>query len=133
MKKKPNILFILADDQRFDTIHALGNEEIHTPYLDWLAETGTAFTHAHIPGGTSGAVCMPSRAMLNSGKTLFHLYGAGEEIPACDRTMGEQFQKTDTKRLELENGIMERLPMHAVSPVEMKSFLAECGIIGTFP
>ena len=93
MKKKPNILFILADDQRFDTIHALGNEEIHTPYLDWLAETGTAFTHAHIPGGTSGAVCMPSRAMLNSGKTLFHLYGAGEEIPACDRTMGEQFQK----------------------------------------
>ena len=55
MKKKPNILFILADDQRFDTIHALGNEEIHTPHLDWLAETGTAFTHAHIPGGTSGA------------------------------------------------------------------------------
>ena len=93
MANRPNILFILADDQRFDTIHALGNDDIHTPNLDWLAESGTAFTHAHIPGGTSGAVCMPSRAMINSGKTLFHLYGAGQEIPKTDVTMGEQFLK----------------------------------------
>lgn len=93
MSKQPNILFILTDDQRFDTIHALGNDEIHTPNLDSLAASGTAFTRAHIPGGTSGAVCMPSRAMIHSGRTLFHLYGSGEEIPAEHTTMGECFRK----------------------------------------
>ncbi|WMJ22250.1 sulfatase-like hydrolase/transferase [Paludicola sp. MB14-C6] len=91
--KKPNILFILTDDQRADTIHALGNKQIKTPNLDKLVENGTAFTHAHIPGGTSGAVCMPSRAMINSGKTLYHLYGCGEQIPTKDTTMGQCFKE----------------------------------------
>lgn len=90
---KPNILFILTDDQRFDTIAALGNDEIKTPNLDKLAKSGVAFTHAHIPGGTSGAVCMPSRAMINSGKTLFHLYQEGQQIPKTDTTMGQCFRE----------------------------------------
>ena len=67
---KKNVIFILTDDQRYNTIHALGNPEIHTPNLDWLAENGTVFEQAHIPGGTNGAICMPSRAMLNSGRSL---------------------------------------------------------------
>lgn len=87
--KKKNVLFILTDDQRFNTIHALGNEEIITPNMDWLVEHGTAFTHAHIPCGTSGAVCMPSRAMLNTGRTLFHIQGEGQTIPESHTTMGE--------------------------------------------
>ncbi|MBN1864604.1 MAG: sulfatase-like hydrolase/transferase [Victivallales bacterium] len=86
---KPNIVLFLADDQRFDTIAALGNTEIRTPNLDRLVERGTAFTHAHIPCGTSGAVCMPSRAMLNTGRTLFHIEGAGESIPESHTTIGE--------------------------------------------
>lgn len=92
MSKKPNVLFLLADDQRFNTIAALGNPEIHTPNLDRLAARGMAFTQAHIPGGTSGAVCMPSRAMINSGKELFHLSGAGEQIPCDHVTMGQAFR-----------------------------------------
>lgn len=91
--KKPNVLFILTDDQRFDTIGALGNSEINTPNLDKLVKNGTAFTHAHIPGGTSGAVCMPSRAMINSGKTLFHLYKEGQQIPKADTTMAQCFRE----------------------------------------
>lgn len=92
--RKPNVLFILADDQRYDTIHALGNKQIKTPNLDKLVEKGVAFSHAHIPGGTSGAVCMPSRAMIHSGRTLFHLYGnAGEEIPVEHITMGQCFKE----------------------------------------
>ena len=88
----PNVLFILTDDQRYGTIGALGNPEIRTPNLDRLAARGTAFTRAYIPGGTTGAVCMPSRAMLNSGRSLFHLCGNGEEIPANHTTMAEQFR-----------------------------------------
>ncbi len=89
--KRPNVLFILTDDQRYGTIHALGNSEINTPNLDRLVRRGMAFTNAHIPGGTTSAVCMPSRAMINSGKTLFHLEECGQNIPECDTTLGECF------------------------------------------
>ncbi len=43
---KPNIIFLLTDDQRYNTIHALGNDEIITPNLDKLVENGTSFTNA---------------------------------------------------------------------------------------
>jgi arylsulfatase A-like enzyme len=69
--EEPNILFLFTDDQRFDTIHALGNEDIVTPNMDTLVHNGVTFTHACIMGSMSGAVCMPSRAMLMSGRTLF--------------------------------------------------------------
>ncbi len=91
--KKPNILFLFADDQRFDTIAALGNPEVKTPNLDKLVARGTTYTHAHIPCGTSGAVCMPSRAMLLTGRTLFHLQGEGQQIPPEHITLGETLQK----------------------------------------
>lgn len=87
-----NVLFILTDDQRVGTIHALGNPEIHTPNLDWLVQQGTYFSQAHIPGGTSGAICMPSRAMLLTGRTLFHLQGEGQDIPTNHITMPEVFR-----------------------------------------
>ncbi len=90
--RRPNILFFFADDQRFDTLRALGNPHIHTPTLDRLAAAGTSFTHAHIPGGTCGAVCMPSRAMVHTGRTLFHLEGSGQAIPESHTLLGEHFR-----------------------------------------
>lgn len=72
-EKKPNILFLLTDDQSFNTINALGNKEISTPNMDRLVRTGTTFTHAHIMGGDNGAVCLPSRAMLLTGKYFHNL------------------------------------------------------------
>jgi arylsulfatase A-like enzyme len=89
MKNRPNILVILTDDQRFDTIHALGNQQIATPHLDRLVCEGTTFTHACIMGGTNPAVCMPSRAMLLTGRYLFRLQGDGNTIPAEHTTMPE--------------------------------------------
>lgn len=93
--KRPNVLVLLTDDQRRGTIHALGNEQIRTPNMDRLVHAGTAFTRAYIPGGTASAVCMPSRAMLNTGRTLFHLQDCGRDIPPEDVTLGQCF---------LENG-----------------------------
>jgi len=89
---KPNIVFFFTDDQRFNTIHALGNDAIKTPNIDKLVARGTAFTHAHIPCGTSGAVCMPSRAMLHTGRSLFHIEGEGQSIPHEHTTLGEALQ-----------------------------------------
>lgn len=90
--KRPNVVFLFTDDQRFDALHALGNEQIITPNLDRLVNQGCSFTHAHIPGGTCPAVCMPSRAMVNTGKSLFHLQGCGEEIPQDHHLLGETFR-----------------------------------------
>lgn len=82
--KRPNVLFLVTDDQRADTIGALGNAIIKTPNLDALAQRGFAFRNAYCMGSTVGAVCSPSRHMLLSGKSLFH-YKAKDKTG----TMGE--------------------------------------------
>jgi arylsulfatase A-like enzyme len=70
---RPNILFLLADDMREDAIAAHGNPHIQTPNLDKLSRAGFSFRGNYVFGGNSGAVCVPSRAMLMSGKTWFHI------------------------------------------------------------
>ena len=74
--QKPNILFILTDDQRFDTIRALGNAEIQTPHMDRIVRRGVSFTSACIMGGTIGAICAPSRGMVLTGQHLFHVHAS---------------------------------------------------------
>ena len=93
MTDKPNILIFFTDDQRFDTLGILGNPVIRTPNLDALCARGTVFTHGHIPGGTCGAVCMPSRAMLLTGRTLFHIQGEGQAIPDEHLLLGEYLRQ----------------------------------------
>ena len=90
--ERPNILFFFTDDQRFDTIRALGNDQIITPTMDWLVGAGTAFVNAHIMGGSHEAVCMPSRAMLMTGRTLFHLDRQGQDVPRSHMLLGEALQ-----------------------------------------
>jgi arylsulfatase len=59
----PNILFIMTDQQRFDTIAALGNAYIYTPNLDRLVKRGAAFTNAYSPC----PVCVPARYTIRTG------------------------------------------------------------------
>ncbi len=70
----PNILFILTDDLRADALGFTGNRVIKTPNIDKLASGGVQFTNCYVMGGHHGAICAPSRAMLLSGKSLFHVY-----------------------------------------------------------
>src|SRR4051812_42811038 len=70
---KPNVLFFFCDDQRADTIRALGNGVIQTPNLDRLVKRGVSFNRAYMMGGMQGATCVPSRAMLLSGRSLFRI------------------------------------------------------------
>lgn len=86
---RPNVLFFFTDDQRPDTIHALGNAHIRTPNLDRLASQGMAFTQAYIMGGLQGAVCVPSRAMLLTSRGLFRV----KENLAGQTTWPEQFAR----------------------------------------
>jgi arylsulfatase A-like enzyme/pimeloyl-ACP methyl ester carboxylesterase len=86
---RPNVLVILSDDQRADTIAERGNQFIVTPTLDRLARSGTAFTQAYCMGGLRGAVCVPARAMLMTGRGLFRV---NEEI-GKQPTWPEQFER----------------------------------------
>ena len=89
---RPNIVFLFADDQCFDTINALGNDEIETPNLDRLARRGTTFTHAYNMGGWSGAICVASRTMLNSGRFLWNahaIHPSSEQERRAGRWWGE--------------------------------------------
>ena len=71
-EKKPNVLFLFADDQCFETIGSLGLTDIDTPHLDRLVKNGTQFTRAYNMGSWSGAVCVASRHMLLTGRFLWH-------------------------------------------------------------
>ena len=65
---KPNILFIMSDDHRWDGLHAAGNPHVITPNLDRLAAEGLHFTQAtmHVPQ------CSPARAQLLTGLPPHH-------------------------------------------------------------
>ncbi|MBN9518889.1 sulfatase-like hydrolase/transferase [bacterium] len=80
-QERPNVVFICSDDQRADTIAALGNRHIETPHLDRMARDGVAFTNAFCMGSTQPAVCVPSRAMFLSGRSLFRVNDQLRDTP----------------------------------------------------
>jgi arylsulfatase A-like enzyme len=87
--KKPNVVFLFADDQRADTIGALGNPHIKTPNLDGIVRSGFVFRNAYCLGANVPAVCTPSRNMLLSGRAFFRWQGpqAQPEMPNFPTSM----------------------------------------------
>lgn len=73
---RPNILFILADDQAPYSLGTYGNQECRTPHLDGLAKRGIRMDAAYQMGAFQGAVCTASRHMIMSGRTVWHIPGA---------------------------------------------------------
>lgn len=72
--KRPNILFIIADDQSpFDLQLYNSKSPLETPAIDRLAAEGMVFDGAYHMGSWSGAVCTPSRHMVMCGRTVWHL------------------------------------------------------------
>ena len=63
MKERPNIILIITDQQRYDTISALGFDHCITPNLDKLVASGTTFEQCHV----TAASCAPARASLFTG------------------------------------------------------------------
>ena len=95
--KKPNIIFILADDFGYGDLGSYGQKLVKTPNLDQLAKEGTRFTNVY----ASAPVCAPSRASLMTGLHQGHAYirgnndAQGNRVPirAQDTTLAEILQK----------------------------------------
>lgn len=88
-QRPPSVLVLLSDDQRADTIGALGNPHLRTPAVDALVARGTMCDRAYCMGSMQGAVCVPSRAMMLSGRSLFRI---DEQLRGCD-TWPEAFAR----------------------------------------
>ncbi len=89
-QERPNFLFLFSDDQTFRALGRIGELEVKTPNLDRLAKRGMLFTHCFNQGGWSGAVCIPSRTMLNTGRTLWQSRGTnGQGIAPGAALWGE--------------------------------------------
>ncbi|QDS88830.1 Arylsulfatase [Rosistilla ulvae] len=98
--ERPNILFLFSDDQCYETVGALGNDEIETPALDQLAARGTTFTHCFNMGSWSGAVCVASRTMLNSGRYVWSanaIYDKSEQERKAGRWWSEYLKRAGYK------------------------------------
>ncbi|MBM4041502.1 MAG: hypothetical protein FJ290_23620 [Planctomycetes bacterium] len=92
--RKPNVLFLFTDDQREDTIGALGNPHVKTPNLDALARSGVVFRNAYCMGGFSGAVCLPSRMMMLRGRSWFSVRNLPPGFPNFPTAMNEAGYET---------------------------------------
>ncbi len=80
-QQKKNVVIIYSDDQSYNTIHAWGNKEIETPNLDRLVNEGMSFRQTHVMGGHQGAVCLPSRVMMLTGRYVNRIPNDGAIIP----------------------------------------------------
>lgn len=83
--ERPNFLFILTDDQAPHTLGAYGNQVCQTPNIDRIARDGMLFHDAHHMGSWHGAVCLPSRTMIMTGRSLW-------DIPGPRRDLSPEFQ-----------------------------------------
>ncbi|MBN1348246.1 sulfatase-like hydrolase/transferase [candidate division KSB1 bacterium] len=87
---QPNILFIMTDQQRFDTIQALGNQHIYTPNFDRLVQRGLAFTNSY----STCPVCVPARYTIRTGseppKTRIFSNARSKPVPGQPQAMEER-------------------------------------------
>jgi choline-sulfatase len=73
-EKRPNILFIIADDQSPLDLRAYApSSRLETPTIDRLASQGMVLDSAHHMGSWTGGVCTPSRHMIMSGRNVWHI------------------------------------------------------------
>lgn len=91
-ERKPNILFILTDDLQATSINSWGNPDVKTPAIDKITEDGVAFINTYTNGALCGALSMPSRAMLMTGRGVYKIQSDGMKIPKAHTTFPEQLR-----------------------------------------
>ncbi len=80
-EERPNFVLIVTDDQSPFTLSAYGNTVLHTPNIDRLVADGMTFDAAYQMGSWSGAVCLPSRTMIMTGRTVWHIPNRNDQPP----------------------------------------------------
>ena len=134
MSERPNILWYCTDQQRFDTIGALGNPHVRTPVVDQLVRDGVAFTHTYC----QSPICTPSRASIITGQYP-HVNGvtdltgrvlpAKQTLPILFRKAGYQTAMIGKWHLKVE----PNFDYYKVLPGQGKYFNTEFRVQGDKP
>jgi len=98
-KKRPSLLFIMTDQQRFDALSFAGNKILKTPNIDRIAKEGVYFKNAY----TQCAVCTPARASILTGCTVANTKVISNRLAYVDEETGVMPMKTYDEILA-ENG-----------------------------
>jgi len=90
-ENKPNILMIMTDQQRYDSLGCYGFEAAHTPHLDQLAKEGVLFENNYVPN----PICTPSRSSLWTGKHLpgHSVYRLYDNLPKDEVLFSKRLQQ----------------------------------------
>ena len=95
MKQAKNVLWIMADQLRFDYLSCYGAKHIDTPNLDWLASQGMQFNKAYV----QSPICGPSRMSSYTGRYV-RSHGAtwnGFPLPVGEVTLGDHLREVGAK------------------------------------
>ncbi|MFT7691722.1 MAG: arylsulfatase [Candidatus Latescibacterota bacterium] len=103
--ERPHIIFIITDQQRFDTIRALGYDHVDTPNIDRLVHEGVTFTGCHITAPS----CAPSRASLFTGYYP-HTTGILKNADAWNHSWIEELRDSGYRTINV--GKMHSYPYH---------------------
>lgn len=104
--KKPNIIYILADDLGYAELGSYGQELIETPHIDQLANSGMRFTQ-HYAGAP---VCAPSRCVLLTGQHAGHAYIRGNDEWASRGDVWDFAKAVEDSNLEGQRPIPDSIP-----------------------
>ncbi len=129
-KSKPNILWIMCDQLRFDYLSCAGHKTLNTPNIDWLAQQGVRFTNAYV----QATMCGPSRMSAYTGRYVRSHGSTNNSIPlrVGEPTLGDHMREAGYRctligktHMEADVEGMERLGIAPDSIIGV--YQSECG------
>lgn len=117
-RERPNIVILLADDLQANCLGLLGHPVVKTPHLDALCREGFIFRNAYVAGSHVPAVCLPSRAMIQTGRSYHRDNRVWNTKPRTDLppTLAETIRRTGYASIRSGKGVMN--PNHLDTPFD---------------
>lgn len=131
MHTLPNILLIMTDQQRWDSLGCYGQHAIHTPHLDGLAAQGACFERCYTPN----PICTPARASLMTGKHIFG-HGVGrlydvlpdDEVLFTERLRAAGYHTALFGKLHVSSGVHEQTHRHPHDGFDRYEYCIEASV-----
>ena len=130
-RERPNILFLMTDQQRYDSLGCYGFQAAHTPNLDRLATEGVVFEHDYV----NNPICTPSRASMFTGK---HLPGHGvyrlydnlplDEVLFTERLQDAGYETALFGKLHVSGRVTEASERHPHDGFDIYEWCLEGGL-----
>ena len=112
---KPNVIFLLTDDQRWDTLGCMGNRAIKTPNIDRMAEQGVVFDHSFV----TTSICVTSRASILRGQYM-RTHGVRNFVQPVDAEWMKETYPAIMRKAGYATGMVGKFGIGADCSVNLK-------------